>query len=417
MKNGIAGQVTATLPVAGKIEAFESVRGLASFAVLIAHTCLAFWPAFYMRSGPLWDGYSSTVRWFASSPARSLWDGHFAVSIFFVLSGFVLSLSYFRTRSAEVLASGAARRYLRLMLPALASVLLAYLFMRTGAMHNQAAVQLMDTTLGAPHSWLAQYYNFPPRLLNALREGSCDALLTGVSYYNGFLWTMPVEIAGSFFVFAFLSLFGQARGRSVFYVAFSLLFTYIDRFFLVDFLLGMMMCDLYVRNETTWKRTLPLPIALTLVLLGFWIVGIKPGDTTSPHDYAVNHDYVHETVGAVLVLTGVALTPALRRFLEAGRLRFLGKVSFGLYLVHLPVICSAGSFAYIRFCGTLGMSHHVGAALALLVCVVISVLGAWVVYTVVDRAAIRLSKTLYQRMIAPPESGRQPRDGLVGRAA
>lgn len=401
----------------GKTACFDSVRGLAAFAVMLAHIILAFWPAFYMKSGPLWEGYPRAVRWFAGSPFRSLWDGHFAVTIFFVLSGFVLSLSFFGTRSVDVLASGAARRYLRLALPALASVLLAYLLLKTGCMVNQAAVRHMDAALGAPHLWLAQYYNFSPRLLTAVREGTCDAFLTGVSYYNGLLWTMPVELAGSFLVFAFLALFGRARHRIVFYAAFSALFVYINRYLLVDFLLGVMLCDLHVRNEAVWKRYLPLPVALPIVLLGLWVVSIKPGDTISVHLQSVNHDYVHETISAVLVLACVALTPAIRRALDAGWLRFLGRVSFGLYLVHLPVLCSAGAFAYLTLSERLGLSHHVAAGVSALICVALSLLAAWAMYAFVDRPAIRLSKFLHDRLIAPRADGSASASGRAARAA
>jgi peptidoglycan/LPS O-acetylase OafA/YrhL len=417
--SGVVGRVPAARAEGGKVECFESVRGLASFAVLVAHTCLAFWPAFYTKSGPLWDGYPGPVRWLAASPARALWDGHFAVSIFFVLSGFVLSLSFFRTGSADALTSAAARRYVRLMLPALASVLLGYGLVAAGAMHNQAAVRLMDATLGAPHGWLGQYFDFPPRLLTALRDGACDAFLTGASQYNPFLWTMPVELTGSFLVFAFLALYGRARGagRAVFYAAFALLFVYVRRFFLVDFLLGVAMCDLYVRNEAAWRRHLPAWAAVPVVLLGLWVVAAKPGDTTNPHDHAINHDYAHETVGAVLILAAVGLTPRLRRALEAGWLRFLGRVSFGLYLVHLAVICSAGSLAYLWLRQRLGLSHHAGAGLAALVCVVVSLLGAWAVYAVVDRSAITLSKWLYARLVAPRRYDQPPAESRAARAA
>src|SRR4051794_11019896 len=96
-----------------KILSLESIRGLAALAVVFCHCVNGFYP---------------TLRKAAAPPGTQLWqNGEFAVRLFFVLSGFVLSLSYFRQPSLVTLRSAAVRRYFRLLLPIAGSVLLAYL--------------------------------------------------------------------------------------------------------------------------------------------------------------------------------------------------------------------------------------------------------------------------------------------------
>ena len=55
-------------------------------------------------------------------------DGKFWVAVFFILSGFVLTLRWFKTRAHKSIYGATFRRYWRLMLPVLAINILYYLF-------------------------------------------------------------------------------------------------------------------------------------------------------------------------------------------------------------------------------------------------------------------------------------------------
>src|SRR5437870_4500798 len=120
-----------------RVSCFDAIRGLAAFAVLVGHFILAFWPGIIFREGLGWAELPAIVRVLARFPGKFLWDGELAVSIFFVLSGFVLALVYFQRGSAGAMGSAAVRRYPRLMLPAAASIVVAYILLNTGAMQNQ----------------------------------------------------------------------------------------------------------------------------------------------------------------------------------------------------------------------------------------------------------------------------------------
>jgi len=54
--------------------------------------------------------------------------GYFWVVVFFILSGFVLPLNFFKTGRETCITGGTFRRYLRLMLPVLMIMSLYYLW-------------------------------------------------------------------------------------------------------------------------------------------------------------------------------------------------------------------------------------------------------------------------------------------------
>ncbi len=53
-------------------------------------------------------------------------------------------------------------------------------------------------------------------------------------------------------------------------------------------------------------------------------------------------------VGGTLALAAVAFNPAGRRVLSGRLCRLLGRLSFPIYLLHLPVLLSVGCYVFCR---------------------------------------------------------------------
>ncbi|MFC4099738.1 acyltransferase family protein [Paenibacillus xanthanilyticus] len=107
-----------------RIDSLDSLRGLASFTVIIHH-CLLIFPifltAFYHE--PI---SNNVVRFLERSPLHTLWAGYQAVVLFFVLSGFVLALPFINNRTTSY-GVYAVRRFCRIYLPYIVTVLLSIL--------------------------------------------------------------------------------------------------------------------------------------------------------------------------------------------------------------------------------------------------------------------------------------------------
>jgi peptidoglycan/LPS O-acetylase OafA/YrhL len=380
----------------GKMECFEGLRGLASVAVLVGHLVIAFWPVLYSVNHPYHANYPKLAGWIASTPARVLIDGQFAVAIFFLLSGFVLSLSFFKTGSFDALSSAAIRRYFRLMIPASVSILFAYAVMKAGWMYNKEATQYMTRTVGFEHQWLGYFYNFTPHLKNALRECYWDTFFGPTALYNQNLWTMSVELAGSFVVYCFLAMFGNLRRRAICYAVVGACLILNNRQYIFDFLVGMAICDLYVSNlKANRKIWIPLPIALALVYASCYLNVIK---ISGPYKFwwvNLEKRVIYDTVAATILVTTVAFSGTLQKAFQRRIFMFLGKISFALYLVHLVLICSLASGCYLLLRQQASLSHNKAAAIASAACLAASFGLSWLMYLYVDRPAIAIGKYVY----------------------
>jgi len=162
-----------------KFVQLEALRGLAAFIVVAWHFLWAFDPA---RIGIV-DGFDKSAGMLGSVSFASI-DGPAAVTLFFVLSGFVLPLGFFRSGRTEIVVRAAAKRWLRLVGLVLLAVLASYLLFRFGLYRHREAAQLSQS------AWLGTFggthppQGFTPSLRGAVLEGSLFAFLREPDMYN-----------------------------------------------------------------------------------------------------------------------------------------------------------------------------------------------------------------------------------------
>ena len=160
----------------------DGLRGWAAVVVLLHHLFIDGLPAnSFMADRALW--------------AKVFFlNGTLAVSVFFVISGFSLSIRYLETGDGRALGRIAAGRYLRLALPIFAICAVTYVLLVSG---------LIPPAAQRP-SPLDQFLGFTPSidgLLELLVAESVRGLFRRRDY-DPPLWTMTYEFFGSFMVFA-----------------------------------------------------------------------------------------------------------------------------------------------------------------------------------------------------------------------
>jgi peptidoglycan/LPS O-acetylase OafA/YrhL len=394
-----------------KLLSLEGLRGLGAFVVVIAHIR----PTFYMSSSEeilavLSKFLPYAVARLLLAAVDGLCNGSFAVWIFWIMSAFVLSSQYFfhaknasLTQAHDYLEDACLRRYPRLLLPVLASVIFAYLILSLGLMYNLRLAQALGTG-----SWMVIYYTFSPNLLDAIGSAVWQSFFAfdSSSTYNYVLWTMEKEFYGSLFLFAFLSVFGHRESRFFAYLFAALVILALRIQWLNAFVFGIALCDFYVNRSKDlfedfhlrWPRFYfacnSKLIAALLWLVIFICVGFKnKGGVT------------YLLIGAIAVTAALVSTPT-QRVLSSPIAVFMGKISFGLYLIHFPIICSFSSWAYLAIAPMLGASA--AALLVSMASCAVSIVAGFLLYLCADRPAINLSRKLSSRIMRMPKQMAKP---------
>jgi peptidoglycan/LPS O-acetylase OafA/YrhL len=309
---------------ARRLECLDGVRGIAALVVVVFHYLSAFVPA-------LTPDQTSDPYWLADTPLAILFNGPFAVVVFFVLSGFVISKS---AHKRFPLLPTVALRYLRLTVPMLASVLAAWLLL---SLFPNQATRLAAMT-GTP--WLAKTFNGEvPSLFSAVKDGTFEVYLHGTSRFNNALWSMRPELIGSVGIYI---LYAFVRRRACIVGALAALFFLLlwkgRPYYYEAFIFGALMQEAW-----TAKRLAGFNPALAL------LVGVVLGSQST--DFAGRYgldflpmplrpgveDGLLYPVAAALIVYAVLESAALARLFQVRPCLFLGRTSFGLYLIHVPV--------------------------------------------------------------------------------
>lgn len=307
-----------------RFESLDGLRGAAACVVVIFHFLCAFSPHIV-------PDLSASLPWWSDSPLALVFNGGFAVHVFFVLSGFVLAHS--AQLNSVHLPSALIARYVRLAGPALVSVLMAWGLLST---LPQEADRFGEHTPGAWLQWTHQ--TSIPSFWDAFKHGLYGVFISGSSQFNNVLWTMQAELLGSAGVYIFFRLVRGHVFLPLCTLIVILMATDVSNAFL-GFAFGVMIFSFrhdfeVLQSKSTWL----ILVALVMGSLstGFsqrhgldgWPVYLQPGNKAG---------FWHPFFAGLLVL-GVVLNRKASEVLGLPAFTYLGKISFSAYLLHVPLI-------------------------------------------------------------------------------
>jgi peptidoglycan/LPS O-acetylase OafA/YrhL len=307
---------------AQRLDFLDGLRGWAALVVVFSH----LWGQFARHVTPFYD----------TPPMRLLSCGHVAVVVFFVLSGAALSLHFVRTLRPVPIASAIAARYVRLVLPITGTTLIVWALLAAGLAGSDEAGRL-----GHSEIFLGARYGLQTPFTEALAFSLRDVLFHYRPWetFNWSLWTMPVEFMGSVMIYALLAAFARLRRlgpaqRALLAGGLGAALLLAGKPLAACFAVG------YVVAEWVVHPALP-PRAMRhagLAALAACVASAAFVFATGRED-----DASATVLASCLVLAAASWAP-LRRALSAPVSRWLGRVSFPLYLIHVPVIACMGFF-------------------------------------------------------------------------
>jgi peptidoglycan/LPS O-acetylase OafA/YrhL len=363
----------ATQPPTQRLHSLDGLRGLAALVVVLHHALLVV-PALaapYYDQGPatLW----STEWWLSHTPIHALWEGKAAVYVFFILSGFVLQTLV--GRSGFNWAAYYPRRLLRLYLPVWGAVLFT------------VATYILIPRVGVTSSlWLAER----PETLTLGAFVRDMTLIFGNGGLASPLWSLRFEILFSLSLPLYVWASKALPGLTYLKLAGCLVIITVGGclnnttlLYVPMFLIGTIMAAQGSRFGTVGARIgitkSGWPIAMGVAVLLLASNGMVGGLGVSRALQGATAGLT--TVGAgIMVLAAIHWSPA-RRILETKAVRWLGTISFSLYLIHEPIVVAFG-FVF-------GPNH---AVLAVATSIIVSLLVAVIFYHLVEKPSHKLSK-------------------------
>ena len=331
-----SGTVRVALPL--RLTSLDGLRGLAALIVVFHHLSLTFAPiadVFFVSAYP---PSGSPAWWITLSPLQLLVAGPEAVLVFFVLSGVVLTLPVLRRARTFDWAAYFPQRIVRLYLPAAASILLAAFWV----------IVTSWTTAPSTSKWVAvsRFTGFDPSRI--LSDGD---LLFGSATLNNPLWTLRWEVLFSLLLPVIVILAVTVRRWWPLAILACVALVWVgvtsglEPFrYLPVFVIGAIIAvkhqqiaewtgrDTNVRR-VRWAGMVLLIVSLALLNLHWTALGIAGG---VPHGQPFL--IALEPLGAAGLVLLAAYWPPARTLLTTGFFHWLGRISFSVYLVHVPII-------------------------------------------------------------------------------
>lgn len=360
----------------------DGLRGLAALLVYFYHhVSWYFGPTDDIING--WGANGNHYFFQLPFIRLLLTGGNAGVVIFFVLSGYVLSLSPLRQlrdghvqQTYRALISSVIRRPIRLYLPVIgvSGAFVIGLHLPLGLAPQLAWPAPKETLWLELKSWMYE-------VLIALQPSTKPDVLAHWFIYDPPVYTIPVELVGSCLIFSAVAISGHVSMRmravvyGLMYVALLLMYQWAMACFMAGILLAMN--DLKepvptarMQLSARAKKTLHHIAFLSGWYLLCQTAGMRDTQVSSdtpgwwlltqliPPIYYDDPDKEYwrwwHVWGAFLVVYGVLRITWLQRFFASRPLKYLGKISFALYLVHGPIMWTLGDRIY-RFFGHITM--------------------------------------------------------------
>lgn len=344
----------------------DSTRAIAALMVLFFHVNRYLYESLFTEI-QLEYVLSSKIHYFIGI----IFNGQIAVSYFFVLSGFVLSLYYFQTKKEIDIKDFAIKRLFRIVPLYWSVVLVAYLIG-----YKEVTVPLLVKEL---------------LLLPDIHE----IVLPG--------WTMTVELIVSLLVPFLIILVKRLSYKQKITLVLLLLLTNITNKFVLHFVLGVLLADFYIeRKGDVYLKNKYLFFALGLFFLRpiiepfpliieklEGIIGYIGMDIYKFY-------YLTSAVASFLIILKVLTSRKIQKILNGRWMVKVGEISYGIYLIHWLVIYGVLDLHIREF---LYLSNPLYMYLLVNIFVlIITLFFAYVAYLTIEKPFIKIGKKVLNKI-------------------
>lgn len=374
-----------------KINSAESIRGLACMAVVLSHLSLTFTPFLHNFERTATSG-NAIIDWIHHSPFGFLYSGTGAVFVFFVLSGYVLSYAILSKNDIPLkIKAMSLKRYPRLAIPAGISCLVAF-----------AILSIPIDTSNILGNWMQKYGASNATIFDALYEGFLGSFIFGYINTNWVLWTMQIELIGSFVLFALLYIYHINQKLFIPVAIISplpfALISPVVALGIYAFIFGIF---IYL-----YGRRIPTIISAGLLIIGLYFSGIN----STSNSYALFTSILGTKTSILLnfaagicIVYSILMNEKLSKILDKKPLVRLGTLSFSIYLLHIPLIylVAVPSFNFIL---DLSNSYATSAILSSIILITTTLLLSHFYSKYIDQLSIKVANRIEKATSKPAKT-------------
>ncbi len=348
----------------------DSARGIAAIMVIVYHF----------------------INWHDNTTIRAklgsvIFNGSDAVSFFFVLSGFVLSYKYIVSGQPLDIKKFYVNRLFRLWPAFFITIVLNVLNVNIGnfSPHNLADIFILNKT----KFWEEAF----------LLRSRPNVYIPG--------WTLVLELSMSFFL-PFIIVLAKKDKRLVYWLLFAFIIignTMRDLYmFHVHFTLGVLIsCLFYKINDPSFKETNWYRYRFLILSMSFLLFSVRHIDRIFPFNSSYTYfaqylgiDFFHFSgIASFVFIVAIIHFKKIKKILTNKFLLFLGKISYGIYLMHwLLVVDIFKYYNYIPF----SIDNKLGFTAIFLIYTAATILLAVLLHYFIEMPFIRIGKRIKGRM-------------------
>ena len=319
---------------------FDGLRGLAALIVLNSHFVCAFLPSLNSKFFPeIFNEFNKSnffISFFQFPPFSILFNGHAAVCVFFVLSGYVLSIP-FHQRNIKKLYLRLFARYFRLNIPIVFVTLFSFILSKMNFYKNSLAGNLSGS------QWMTYWYDPSQMSLSEMIKSSIfEGILYGDDTFIAPLWTLKIEFIGSFLLIIYLIISfrkKQIYTLPLFLIFLAFFFKYQSIYYYL-FVAGAFIK--WIPNVKGFKLNL-------LLFLGFYLISFQDSNLYKfLNEIPINSSLriIYHGLGSILLVYCVK-NGFMNKLLTSRVCLFFGGISYSFYITHHLFLCSYISAIYI----------------------------------------------------------------------
>lgn len=334
----------------------DSLRGIAALIVVIVHYIAAFYPYTIYGSQEEYLQHSVWENLFFSPPFGLVVSGHFAVCLFFILSGYVLSYRYLgEPKQGHKILTSIIKRPIRLGGLVWLTMICGALMWYFGLFLNVAVSNISNSKPWFNELWAGDF-SFYKFIVDISTSSFARSYI-----YNVPLWTIQIELYGSIMVYIFVLVLGRFKYR--FLVSIFLIIYFKDNLY-QGFWIGLFIADI-MKNRTSQSPIKFKNRYSCLLLILFIYFSSYPNYVSQeflkgtiyaflPDDRKFDGGY--PMLSALLIFILAISNSRFKECLNLPFLQFLGRISYGMYAVHILVIGSLSSWLFLVLNSYLGYS-------------------------------------------------------------